>query len=110
MGYHADGGDITLINPWLNFYTMITGRNLRRDLILNPAQTVTRQEALGLATAANKWFLHEDDLGSIEVGNHADLVVLDSDFFTVPDEDIKHIRSVLTVVGGEVVHDEGVLK
>ena len=33
-GYHSDGGDITVINPWLNFYTMITGKNLAGQPIL----------------------------------------------------------------------------
>ena len=72
-------------------------------------QTLTRAETLWLATAANKWFIEEDALGSIEVGNHADLAVLDRDYFTVPDEDIKHIRAILTVVGGKIVHDARVL-
>jgi predicted amidohydrolase YtcJ len=40
-----------------------------------------------VATAATKWFIWEDDLGSIEVGNHADLAVLDRDYFTVPDDE-----------------------
>jgi predicted amidohydrolase YtcJ len=106
-GYHSDGGDITVINPWLNFYTIITGKNLAGQQILGD-QTLTRQETLWLATAANKWFIEEDDIGSIEVGNHADLAVLDRDFFTVPDEDIKRTRSSLTIVGGKVVHNNGV--
>lgn len=109
VGYHADGGDITVINPWLNFHTMITGTNLVGAHILGD-QMISRQEVLWLATAANKWFIGEDDLGSIEVGNHADLVVLDRDYFTVPDEEIKKIRSVLTIVGGNTVHDAGVVK
>jgi len=108
LGYHSDGGDITVINPWLNFYTMITGRNLKGDVI-NAGQTLTRSETLWLATAANKWFIEEDDLGSIEVGNHADIAVLDRDYFTVPEEDIKHIRSILTIVGGRIVNDARVL-
>lgn len=108
LGYHSDGGDITVINPWLNFYTMITGKNLKGDVI-NAGQTLTRAETLWLATAANKWFIEEDDLGSIEVGNHADIAVLDRDFFTIPDEDIKRVRSILTVVGGKVVNDARVL-
>jgi predicted amidohydrolase YtcJ len=108
LGYHSDGGDITVINPWLNFYTMITGKNLKGDVI-NAGQTLTRAETLWLATAANKWFIEEDDLGSIEVGNHADVAVLDRDYFTVPDEDIKHIRSILTIVGGKIVNDARVL-
>jgi predicted amidohydrolase YtcJ len=107
-GYHSDGGDITLINPWLNFSTMTTGRNLAGQQILGD-QTLTRQQALWLATAANKWFVWVDDLGSIEAGNHADLAVLDRDCFTVSDEDFKRTRSLLTVVGGNVVHNEGVL-
>ena len=107
-GYHSDGGDITVINPWLNFYTMTTGKNLTGQQILGE-QTLTRQETLWLATAANKWFIEEEDLGSIEVGNHADLAVLDRDCFTVPDEDLKRTRSLLTVVGGKVVHNTGVV-
>jgi predicted amidohydrolase YtcJ len=107
-GYHSDGGDITVINPWLNFYTIITGRNLAGQSILGE-QNLTRQETLWLATAANKWFIWEDDIGSIEVGNHGDLVVLDRDYFTVPDEDLKRMRSLLTVVGGKVVHNDGIV-
>lgn len=107
-GFHSDGGDITVINPWLNLYTITTGRNLAGQQILGD-QALTRQETLRLATAANKWFIWEDDLGSIEVGHHADLAVLDRDYFTIPDEDLKRIRSLLTIVGGKVVHNDGVL-
>ena len=108
VGYHSDGGDITVINPWLNFSTMITGRNLAGQAILGD-QTLTRQQTLWLATAANKWFIWEDDLGSIEPGNHADLAVLDRDYFTVPDDDIRRIRSVLTIVAGRTIHNDGVM-
>lgn len=106
-GYHSDGGDVTLINPWLNLYTMTTGRNLAGQQILGD-QTLTRQEALWLATAANKWFIWEDDLGSVEVGNRGDICVLDRDCFTVPDEDFKRTRSLLTIVGGKIMHNDGV--
>jgi len=106
-GYHSDGGDITVINPWLNFSTITSGKNLAGQQILGD-QTLTRQEMLWLATAANKWFIWEDDLGSIEIGNHADLAVLDRDCFAVSDEDLKHTRSLMTVVGGKIVHNDGV--
>ena len=106
-GYHSDGGDITVINRWLNFYTIITGKNLAGQPILGD-QNLNRQETMWLATAANKWFIEEDDIGSIEVGNHGDLAVLDRDYFTVPEEDLKRVRSRLTIVGGKIVHNDGV--
>ena len=109
VGYHSDGGDITVISPWLNLYTMVTGKNLRGDTILGD-QALTRQEAMELATRANKWFIWEDDLGSIEVGNHADLVVLDRDWFSVPDDQLTRTRSELTVVGGTIAYDSGNVK
>ena len=107
-GYHSDGGDITVINPWLNFSTITSGMNLAGQQILSD-QTLTRQEMLWLATVANKWFIWEDDLGSIEIGNHADLAVLDRDYFTVSDEDLKRTHSLLTIVGGKIVHNDGVV-
>jgi predicted amidohydrolase YtcJ len=102
-GYHSDGGDITVINPWMNFYTITTGRNLAGQSVL--AETLTRQEVLWLATAANRWFLREDDLGSVEAGNRADCAVLDRDCFTVSDDEFLRTRSVLTVTGGRIVHN-----
>lgn len=107
-GYHSDGGDITVINPWMNLYTMTTGRNLAGQAI-HGDQTITRQQALWLATAANKWFLWEDDLGSIEPGNRADCAVLDRDCFAVPDTDFLRTRSLLTLTGGRAVHNEGIV-
>jgi predicted amidohydrolase YtcJ len=66
--------------------------------------------ALKLYTAANGWFLGEEgSLGTIAPGKYADLAVLSADYFderTVGDEDIKRITSVLTLVGGQIVHGD----
>lgn len=66
-------------------------------------------EALRLYTAANPWFFKEEDkFGSIEEGKFGDVVVLGDNFFDekqVPDQAIKRLESVLTVVGGKVVYD-----
>jgi predicted amidohydrolase YtcJ len=110
VGMSSDGMQIAPMNPWLHMYFATTGLNARQALI-NDGQQITRQEVLKLYTANNGWFLREEQqLGTIEPGKLADLVVLSDDYFTVPDEKLKKIRSVLTVVGGRIAHDAGVLQ
>src|SRR5690606_2950601 len=77
---------------------------------VNAGQHLTRLEALRLFTRHNAWFLRmEDKIGSLEVGKLADLLVLNRDYFSVPEAAIPGIRPVLTMVGGMIVHDEGEL-
>jgi predicted amidohydrolase YtcJ len=111
MGWHSDGGDITCISPWLNLYTTISGKNLLGSLILGD-QELTRHQAIWIATASQKWFFREEDMGTIEPGNHADIAVLDRNIFDpndCPELQIKEVKSVLTMVAGKVVFDRGVL-
>jgi predicted amidohydrolase YtcJ len=104
-GIHGDGVHIAPLNPWLHIYFATTGVNSLGHRV-NGDEQITRQEALRLFTRGNSWFLQMDDrLGTIEPGWLADLVVLDRDYFTVPDQEIKQVRSVLTIVDGRIVHD-----
>jgi predicted amidohydrolase YtcJ len=109
VGAGMDGAQASPINPWLHVYYMVTGRNVRGELI-NDGQQITRQEAVWLYTGANGWFSREEDtLGTIETGRLADLVVLNADVFdpkAVPDEAIRRVHSVLTILGGRVVHGD----
>jgi predicted amidohydrolase YtcJ len=103
MGAGSDSAVVGALNPWLGFYFMVTGKDAGGDLLL-PGQQISRKDALRLYTAANAWFnFEEDDMGSIEAGKLADLVVLDRPYLEVSDEEIKQIRSALTIVGGRVV-------
>jgi len=107
MGTGMDGAQASPINPWMHVYYMVTGRNVRGELI-NDGQQISRQDAVWLYTGANGWFSREEgSLGTIEVGRLADLVVLNADVFdpaAVPDEAIRRVHSVLTILGGRVVH------
>jgi predicted amidohydrolase YtcJ len=105
VGIHGDGAHIAPLNPWPHIAYAVTGRN-SFGMAVNGNQQLTRAEALRIFTRENAWFLRmEEKIGSIEVGKLGDLVVLDRDYFTVPDGDIAKIRPVMTVVGGRVVHE-----
>ena len=109
VGYGGDGGSVAPLNPWPHVYYMVTGRNSAGEVIEPPGQLLTRTEALRMYTSSQAWFTKdESDLGSIEPGRLADLVVLSDDFFDarkVPDAAIKRLRSVLTIVDGRIVHN-----
>jgi predicted amidohydrolase YtcJ len=108
-GIHLDGVHIAPLNPWFGVYYASTGRNALGNVI-NVGQQITRDEAVRLYTRENAWFLNmEDKLGSIEVGKLGDLVVLDRDYRTVSDEELKRIKPILTTVGGQIVYDSGEL-
>jgi predicted amidohydrolase YtcJ len=109
-GMHEDGVHIAPHNPWFALHFATTGLNYR-GAESNVAQTITRQQALHAYTRGNAWYANrEDELGSIEEGKLADLVVLDKDYFTVPDAQMRAIKPILTVCSGKVVHDTGALR
>jgi predicted amidohydrolase YtcJ len=108
-GLHEDGVHIAPHNPWFALHYATTGLNFA-GLQINAGQQISRQQALDLYTQGNAWYLNrENDLGSIEVGKLGDLLVLDRDYFSVADAEMRATQPVLTVVGGRIVHDTGAL-
>ena len=104
MGAGTDSDVVGALNPWLSIYFMTTGKDAGGDLLL-PGEQIGREDALRLYTAANAWFnFEESELGSIEAGKLADLVVLDKPFLTSSDEELRQMKPLLTMVGGRVVH------
>lgn len=104
MGAGSDSGVVGPLNPWLSIYYMVTGADASGEVII-PGEQIGREDALRLYTVANAWFnFEEDEFGSIEVGKYADLVVLDRPYLDVGADEIRQIGSLLTMVGGRVVH------
>jgi predicted amidohydrolase YtcJ len=106
VGGGTDSTNAQPMNPWYSIYYMVSGKNVAGHAV-NAGQELTRLEALRVYTLGSAWFSSDDnDLGSIEVGKFADLVVLSDDYLTVPEDDIRSLRSVLTLLGGEIVYED----
>ena len=70
-------------------------------------QTISREDALIAHTRKNAYFHFQDNnIGSIQPGKLADLLVLDRDYLTIPADQIKDIKPVMTMVGGKIVFDD----
>jgi hypothetical protein len=102
-GLGTDGTRAAQINPFVSLWWAVTGRSLGGTRILD--EPLTREEALIAHTRSNAQLVfRENYLGSIRPGLLADLLVLDRDYLTVPDDEIRDIRPAATIVGGDIVH------
>ena len=103
-GLGSDATAVTTSNPFYTLSFAVTGRMIGGRAVNR--QTITREEALIAHTRSNAIFLfQEGNLGSLTSCKYADLLVLDRDYLTVPDSEIKDIRPLVTMVGGKLVHD-----
>ncbi|MGL5081675.1 MAG: amidohydrolase family protein [Microcoleaceae cyanobacterium] len=102
------GTDATRVasNPFVS--RMVTGKTVGGTAMYPEQNCLDRMEALRRYTVGSAWFSNEErKKGAIVPGQLADLVVLSDDYFAIPAEQIKHLESVLTIVGGKVVYGAG---
>lgn len=103
-GFGSDGSAAGQYLPMTTLYFAVTGRLPSGRPAIR--QMISREDALIAHTRKNAYLIfQEDNLGSIQPGKLADLVVIDRDYLTVPADQIKDIRVVMTMVGGRVVFD-----
>ncbi|MGI4796775.1 MAG: amidohydrolase [Janthinobacterium lividum] len=104
----TDATRVASYNPWVSLYWMVTGKTLGGLRLTPERNTLDRETALRMWTENVTWFSNEEGKkGRIAVGQLADLAILDRDYFDVPGDDIQDIVSVMTMVGGKVVHGTG---
>lgn len=108
VGAGTDATRVASYNPWISLYWMVAGKTVGGTALYPESNRLDRMEALRRYTVGSAWFSgEENDKGAIAQGQLADLAVLSADYFSVPEEQIKEIESVLTIVGGKVVYGAG---
>jgi predicted amidohydrolase YtcJ len=105
----SDAMNVAAWAPFQSLWFVISGHTLIPGTSGVPEnQRLSRQDALRHMTVECGWFIDQENrVGSLEPGRHADLIVLSDDYFEVPVDDIKDLRSNLTIVGGRIVHADG---
>ncbi|HEY3307259.1 MAG TPA: amidohydrolase [Desulfuromonadaceae bacterium] len=105
VGAGTDATRVASYNPWVALYWLVTGRTVGRLQLYPESNRLDRLAALRLYTVGSSWFSGEEEKkGALVPGQLADLAVLSADYLTVPEEEIRGIESVLTVVGGKIVY------
>ena len=105
VGVGTDGTRVSSYNPWLSLYWLVSGKTVGGTQLYSDENKLSHEEALRLYTVGSAWFSHEEDVkGRIAAGQYADFAVLSDDYFNVPEDQIKYIESVLTIVSGKIVY------
>jgi predicted amidohydrolase YtcJ len=108
VGAGTDATRVASHNPFVALYWMVTGKTVGGTTLYPEENKLSRMEALRLFTVGSSWFSSEEGKkGALVPGQLADLAVLSADYFSIPDEQIKRLESVLTMVGGKVVYGAG---
>jgi predicted amidohydrolase YtcJ len=108
LGCGTDATRVSTYNPWPALYWLVAGKTVGGTELYPKENRLTRTEALRLCTEGSAWFSGEEHIkGVLKPGQYADFAVLSADYFTVPEEDIPRIESVLTVVAGKPVYGAG---
>ncbi len=111
VGAGTDATRVASYNPWVSLYWLTSGKTIGGTAMYDEKNRLKRMEALRLWTVGSSWFSSDEGKkGAIETGQLADLAVLSADYFSVPEEQIKSLESVLTIVGGKTVYAAGEFK
>lgn len=108
VGAGTDATRVASYNPWVSLSWLVTSKTVGGLRLYPVAHRLDRETALRLWTEANTWFSNEQGKkGQIKAGQLADLALLSDDYFSVPEDQIATLRSVLTMLGGKIVFAEG---
>jgi hypothetical protein len=101
----TDATRVNSYNPWQALYWLVSGRSIGGTVLYPEERRLDRLAALGLMTANGAWFSRDSGRkGVLKPGALGDMAVLDRDYFSIPEDEIQDIVSLLTIVAGKVVY------
>jgi predicted amidohydrolase YtcJ len=104
----TDATRVASYNPWVSLAWLATGKTVAGLQLYPRRNCLDRETALRMWTENVTWFSNEEGKkGRVQVGQLADLIVPDRDYFSCAEDEIADITSDLTVVGGKVVYAGG---
>ena len=110
LGNGTDATRVSSYNPWQSIHWTVSGKGMGGMTLIGEKNRLDRHTALKLYTD-NAWFSREEDTkGRIEPGLLADFTILSDDYFTIEEDEIRDLESVLTVLDGKVVYGTGPFK
>lgn len=105
IGHDKDGA-VNAYNPFFNIWMCVT-RRMRDGGTFNIQERITREQALHMYSTGPAWLqFAEKERGSLENGKLADAVVIDRDILTCPEDEIRLIEPLMTIIGGNVVYEK----
>jgi predicted amidohydrolase YtcJ len=105
LGGGTDADRVMSYSPFVALRWMLDGRTISGLATRTAEEIPTREQALRIWTQGSAWFTHEDDRrGVLKPGAFADMAVLSGDVLTMPLERFGDVTSLLTIVGGRIVH------
>lgn len=121
IGIGTDSTNAQASNPWVNVYSMVTGKDVKEfalraggvtvdregNEVTCPDERVSRARAIQMYTKGSAWLAGaEDEFGVLEAGKLADLIVVSEDVFDtdVSDDRLWQLHSLLTIVDGDIVY------
>lgn len=108
VGAGTDATRVASYDPWVCLHWLVSGETLGGLRLTPERHCLDRETALRLWTQGSAWFSGEEPVkGTLQPGQYADFAVLSADYFAVPVSGIRDISSLLTVVGGRIVHGDG---
>ena len=108
VGMGTDATRISTYNPWMALHWLLTGKTIGGMQFWPEDEVLDKFTALQLYTSGSAWCSgEENEKGKLVKGMYADMAILSDDYFSIPPDKVRNIKSLMTIVNGKIVYASG---